>query len=299
MADAGNATIYEEMKSLWQGADKIFETPKFDAAPAWEKVAARITPQTSAAAIPSKPGKTIALPTCVKYSIGLAAILLIAVLVMKPLIGGNTITIAATDGNRSVDLPDHSHITLRKGSTIRYPKAFAAAERKVSIEGEAFFEVTRNEQQPFVVDAQSARVRVLGTSFNVVCSKAAASVTVATGKVQMSKIDNGGAAIILTPGKKGILRQGRLSADTVTNANYLYWKTGELSYANTPLSTVVAELSIIKDTAITLDLGLADQQQLITISFKKQPLEGMLSDICLIARCQWVKEGDIYVVRAK
>jgi ferric-dicitrate binding protein FerR (iron transport regulator) len=299
MADPANAATYEDMKVLWKEADKVFETPEFNPQPAWEKVAARIATPAAEPITPTKKGRTIGFQPWVKYSIGLAAILLIAVLVIRPLLGSNTVTIAASDGNRTIDLPDHSHVTLRKGSSLRYPKAFAAAQRSVSLEGEAFFEVARNEHQPFVIDAQSASVKVLGTSFNVICSPSAASVTVATGRVQMSKHSNAGDAIILTPGKKGILKEGHLSADSVTNTNYLYWKTGELNYVNTPLSDVVADLGAIKDTAISLNLPQASQDQVVNISFKNQSLEEMLSDLCLIARCQWVKQGNTYVVRAK
>ena len=64
-------------------------------------------------------------------------------------------------------LADGTHIWINSSSKLRYPVTFNKSERTVYLEGEAFFEVTKNEIQPFVVNTPDLKVKVLGTSFNV------------------------------------------------------------------------------------------------------------------------------------
>jgi ferric-dicitrate binding protein FerR (iron transport regulator) len=210
-------------------------------------------------------------------------------------------TIAANKDNQVVTLPDNSKITLRKGSILHYPKQFAAAERNVKLEGEAFFEVARNEKSPFIIDAQAASVKVLGTSFIVKCNEAAASVVVKTGKVQMTDQTNKNAYLILTPGEKGSLKNGALTEENVPVDNYMYWQTGIMQFSNTPLKNVVQQLNEITDSSIVVNTSVPQevQAQLINISFHHQTVEEMLNDICLITLTGWHKTGNTYIINAK
>lgn len=67
-----------------------------------------------------------------------------------------------------ITLPDGTKVWLNAASSIRYPTAFSGTQRKVELDGEAYFEVTKNAKQPFIVDARKkSEIEVLGTSFNV------------------------------------------------------------------------------------------------------------------------------------
>ena len=291
--DAANTATYNKLKAAWTNADKIFETPAFNTAQAWDKIAARMQQA------PAQKSRSIAFPAWAKYSIAAAAVILIGFFVFR-LQGDSMVTIAANTDNQIVTLPDNSKITLRKGSVLHYPKHFASNERNVALEGEAFFEVFHNENAPFTIDAQSASVRVLGTSFNVKCTKQAASVVVRTGKVQMTNQTNN-AYLILTPGEKGSLKNGSLTEENVSIDNYLYWQTGVMAFNNTPLKNVVLQLNEITDSNIVLNANLpADMQaQLVNISFHSQTVEEMLNDICLITQTSWHKTDGAYVINAK
>ena len=296
-----NSKAYAEMAAMWQEADALIsDGPQFDAAPAWEKVSNRIDFKEEAVTNTEvEKGKVIAMPSWVKYSSAIAAILVIAILVWNPF-ASNMITVAATDGNMTIELPDASHITLKQGSKISYPKTFAANVRNVKLEGEAFFDVTRNEQQPFVIDAQSVQVKVLGTSFNVKCSDNIADVAVVTGKVQVTAAKGGKDTLILTPNEAGHYSNGALTEKAAIGIE-TYWKDGELKFNGESLATVIEKLSVATDTQIKLDAGLSEAQrtQAITVSFKKPPLEDMLTELCMIAGCRWEKKGNSYLIRAK
>ncbi len=108
-----------------------------------------------------------------------------------------------------IKLSDGSRITLSPGGSIQYPAQFASTRREVSLSGEAFFDVTRNPQQPFFVNTGEITTKVLGTSFRVQTGQAdnTVRVSVLTGKVsvfqrdesQSEKIKNG---VILTPNQR-------------------------------------------------------------------------------------------------
>lgn len=97
-----------------------------------------------------------------------------------------------TDKSISFYLSDSSSITLEPNSSVSYPTVFDSKNRIVSLEGEAFFEVTKNPEQPFIVQFNALAVRVLGTSFSIRSfdSEENISVSVKTGKVSvLSKQD--------------------------------------------------------------------------------------------------------------
>lgn len=98
----------------------------------------------------------------------------------EPLIVSNT-----SDTGKRIVLEDGSTAILNQGSKIRYDNDFDGIRYAV-LDGEAFFEVARDEKKPFIVKAGVTRTRVLGTSFNISESGTEVNVTVATGLVEVS-----------------------------------------------------------------------------------------------------------------
>ena len=107
----------------------------------------------------------------------------------------------------SIVLPDGSKVWLAADSRLKYPRQFAANRRDLYLEGEAFFEVTRNPQKPFVVQLEEGAVRVLGTSFDIKAYKTHHEVitSVATGKVAFIPGHSSNSdTVLLTPNKKAV-----------------------------------------------------------------------------------------------
>lgn len=111
---------------------------------------------------------------------------------------------------KNVLLPEGSTITLQPGSKISYPGTFNKAEREIYLEGEAFFEVKRDETRPFLVYTNEITTKVLGTSFTIKAHPGEKSITVAvkTGKVSVytkqakSKTPSRSNETILTPNQQ-------------------------------------------------------------------------------------------------
>ncbi|MEM1136106.1 MAG: FecR domain-containing protein, partial [Bacteroidota bacterium] len=137
-----------------------------------------------------------------------------------------------------VDLPDGSKATLNSGSKISFSKNNWDTERKVLLNGEAFFEV--KEGKKFTVQTQIGKVEVLGTSFNVLKRNQRFEVACFTGKVGVSNSFD--VQEILLPGKKIIVMSDKVQLDDFLPAEIVSWKRGVFEFDNVLLDEVLAEL---------------------------------------------------------
>ncbi|WP_214227198.1 FecR domain-containing protein [Pedobacter sp. B4-66] len=145
-------------------------------------------------------------------------------------------------------LEDGSVVYLGAGSSIRFPKRFVGKERTLMLTGEAFFEITKNPERPFVIHTGEIQTTVLGTSFKITAFKGAPlSVEVATGKVRVSKKKSkkGGAELaILIPGE-GVMWDGGSGKTTAIHTDISAvkgWAAGEISFKNRSLAQIATEL---------------------------------------------------------
>jgi ferric-dicitrate binding protein FerR (iron transport regulator) len=113
--------------------------------------------------------------------------------------------------------------------------------------GEAFFEVARNEQKPFIIHTPNTKVRVLGTSFNIraFSDESITETVVMTGKVSVADTKNTKNVATLLPNQKATLIAGQPKFDlqNVEAKRYTQWKDGILQFDNENLNTVLKTLS--------------------------------------------------------
>lgn len=147
-------------------------------------------------------------------------------------------------GQYQLVLSDQTRVWLNAGSSIKFPTVFAAKERSVTVEGEAYFEVTKDKNRPFKVYAGTQQIEVLGTHFNVNAYKDEAEVktTLLEGAV---KIAYGNSGRILKPGQ-----QARLSAETgkldllnVDIEEAVSWKNGYFMFDNEDIHSIMRKIS--------------------------------------------------------
>lgn len=99
--------------------------------------------------------------------------------------------IALKGERKQVTLPDGSLVTVNANSELKYPQVFTEAKRDVWMEGEVYFDVMKDAGRPFTVSANGFEVQVLGTKFNVNTKRKAKTVSLESGKVQVSLEDTG------------------------------------------------------------------------------------------------------------
>lgn len=116
--------------------------------------------------------------------------------------------VAAAKGEKSyLLLPDGSKVWLNSGSTVYYDKEFSGPLRQITLKGEAFFDVVKDANRPFVVQTPELAIRVLGTSFNVKAYEDDGSVetTLLTGRVTLEpRVTAAHKSISLKPGEKAV-----------------------------------------------------------------------------------------------
>jgi transmembrane sensor len=146
-------------------------------------------------------------------------------------------------------LADGTKVWLNSGSELQFPTSFTGALREVKLKGEAFFEVTKNEKQPFRVNANELKVDVLGTSFNVVSydDEAQAEVILVEGKVKLSsekgqfRKEYG----TMHPGQRAVYNETtqKVEAEEVNVDKYIAWRDGNLIFREDKMEDVAKRLS--------------------------------------------------------
>lgn len=150
------------------------------------------------------------------------------------------------DQKEEVTLPDGSKVYLSGSSKLTYSKEFEGRTREVMLTGKAFFEITRNEQKPFIVRTEESEVTVLGTSFlvNTATADLSTEVVVETGKVAVSKntkkYKESTTRVELVPGEMVTVSNASemITKSTNSNKNYLSWKTSLIDFERTSLRDV-------------------------------------------------------------
>jgi transmembrane sensor len=153
---------------------------------------------------------------------------------------------------RLLVLDDGSRVRLNTDSRIRV--RFRRAARDVDlVRGEAFFEVAHNAARPFVVHADGAQVRALGTRFDVRRDPAAVRVTLLEGQVRVTD-GTAGPARTLAPGQQVTASRGGLSPPAPANAGAeTAWTAGRLEFHDARLADAVAEVNRYSERKIVLD----------------------------------------------
>ncbi len=207
-----------------------------------------------------------------------------------------TVASAADQRNIEVKLPDGSRVFLNRDSYLTYPESFGRNNRKVRLEGEAFFDIAPNPAKPFTIDAGNARVRVLGTSFNVITDNGndEVEVYVSTGTVMLSSND-GSRSLTLEPGYIGKLSGSKSDSGLNTNENYLSWTTGTLNFDGERLEVVFSDLKkSFNINIIASEPSINDFR--LTSLFENQPHDTIVQVICTTFNLHSVKEGETYTL---
>ncbi len=116
------------------------------------------------------------------------------------------VIVSAQDAVKKVQLPDGTKVWLNKYTVLKYPRQFSGKKRNVYMDGEAYFEVKRDTEKPFVVRNEVVQVRVLGTVFNLKSEKMnkLAVATLIKGEIEVKGNHDEG-MVVLSPGQKAEL----------------------------------------------------------------------------------------------
>jgi ferric-dicitrate binding protein FerR (iron transport regulator) len=236
-----------------------------------------------------------------------AKLLRIAAAVMALLVAGfavknfllnpasNTETLAtAANSIKNIPLSDGTVVTLNQNGSLEFPENFTGDERRVRLEGEAFFEVAHNPAKPFVLETGPIEVKVLGTSFNVRSfpNEPAVQVFVKTGKVQV-KLMGSGKTYNLTPGDMLVFpkKEKTASVAPAPSGNAVGWKEGKLRFKETPLKEILAQVQ--QQFGVAFDLAGASKLDCpFTISIEQKNLKDAFQALAASCPLEFVQDGE-------
>jgi hypothetical protein len=172
-------------------------------------------------------------------------------------------TIATPKGGQyKVILPDGTNVWLNAASSLTYPTAFKGTERLVTLNGEGYFEVTKNKEMPFRVRSAGQTVEVLGTHFdiNAYADEAVVKTTLLEGSVKVSVQAN---SAMIVPGQQaqfakggaGIIRLQKVDTD-----KEVAWKNGVFSFADEDIRTVMRQVSRWYDIDVVYEGKIPDEK---------------------------------------
>ena len=234
-----------------------------------------------------------------------AAAAVLAFIVLPPL--GAPVPQYSTEvaQSRLIALPDGSQVTLGPKSSLHLH--FSASERRVRLSGEAFFEVAHNAARPFLIEAGSALVRVVGTKFDVNAASETVRVSVLEGVVQVVPPKLG--PVVARPGSQ-FLRAGQhleIALDPTVAVNGAAspvasaasepatppgaWREGRLSYDNARLGDVVADLNRYYAPGVSLDRAALGNLR-VTASFKASQIPAFIASLDKIVPVQSNRSSD-------
>lgn len=238
-----NLHEYNVYKHLWNSST-IVSVREYDANAAWLKV--------------MEAKKKIVIPLKRKFRkiAAVAAILVIGVIgsyiIQQRVMFRDISTLASkTERGKEIVLNDGTRVWLNRQAQLTYPARFGDNSRTVSLNGEAFFDVFKNPDRPFVIKTNYSEVTVLGTSFNINASSENSKISVTTGKVKVKSVHTG-ESIDLLPDFTAIITKESMVKSPTNNLNYMSWKTGKFIFKDTPLSEVIKELNSFYDKPIVV-----------------------------------------------
>lgn len=280
-AEAGNLEKFSETIQILEASKLYFKEPE-NAGASWSKIQAHVNHSEKKA---------------LSYKIHLVAYAALFFLICGIAVIGYRFAVPANpesleyaqisnqDGQHSrILLPDSSIVYLAGGSHLKYEKKFLGRQRKVYLDGEAFFDVTHQPKRAFVVQSGEISTVVLGTSFNIKAYTAEhkVEVTVKTGKVGVVANVNGKSRLLkyLVPNEQieintesGLYSSGHADAQALIG-----WINNNFVFYNTSLKEITASLEHrygVKIEFTDPELGAAK----LTAKFKNIPLKQVLEDI--------------------
>lgn len=243
-ACAENAQLFERIREVWFSLSVANRNLVFDSRKGYKQFIKRVRNA-------ERKSLRHRLMPMVRYA---TAAVVVVLLVVGAYVSGRRdvevhfaeITTEAPMGSTAeVVLPDGSLVVLNAGSRIVYSQGFGMDNRNVTLQGEGYFEVERNENIPFVVSSEQMTVRVLGTKFNL-CDyneNQEAAVTLVEGKVDVTN-NHDQIHVEITPDMRAVINKEShaMVVEKTSATDNTQWREGYLFFDEEPLADIAREL---------------------------------------------------------
>lgn len=152
-------------------------------------------------------------------------------------------------------LQDGTEVWLNAKSKLIYPAQFTGKERRVKVEGEAFFNVAKDSVKPFIVSALDVDMKVLGTQFNVYCYPDAGYVetSLVEGSVRVFFSGKEKEGVWLKPDQQVTAANGKMVVKPIRLNDHFLWRDGVYAFEDEPLINILKKLELYYDVKIIVE----------------------------------------------
>lgn len=159
-------------------------------------------------------------------------------------------------GKFKISLSDGTEVWVSSSSKLRYPVAFEGNERRVSLEGEAYFHVAKDAKKPFYVEVGGKTIRVLGTQFNVSAYTKNVRTTLVEGSV---RIEDGKSISLLKPGEQAVFKPQGVTISTANVEKDIAWKEGYFTFEHDRIQDIMEEIARWYEVKVIYEGNLKDE----------------------------------------
>lgn len=303
-----NREFFDRLKKLWLAEQKVLDRP--DTEKALKLVLSRIEqPSAARQHLTPRIPATFAKRSITEFltrpmyfraaallAVAIGAFALYAILSTKGDVGTSTVTFTRV---QTLQLPDGTRITFDVGSSFTFPRSFEGADaREVTLDGEAYFEVTHDDRHPFTVHANRGTITVLGTSFAIRSWKKDENVVVAVkeGRVSFQPEANNatGKIVYLTQNmmsRLSMMGGSPTPAEAIDFSAYLSWMKREIYFRSTPVPVVLRQLERWYNvTILAADSSMLHEN--ITVFIANKPLIENLNLLSVLVNASVELRGD-------
>jgi len=299
-----NKNVLNDYETIWLETGKL--TPKpvaVDPFSAWQKMSDRIDKFEKEKSLNKT--KVISLRSrLVWITASAAAVLIIFFAIQQLFFNPETIKdiqFASAEKILYDTLPDGSQIALNLNSKITYPEKFTNNERRVKLEGEAFFDVKHNKEKPFVIEAGNAFVKVLGTSFDIKLINNQPEVIVTQGLVKLFTVDantNDTLSLLLKAGEKGVIskKDNKPVLEEQKIPDAIFWMKKTLIFHDTDLKKVFTLL----ENFYNIEIKVSDKEIYnlrLSTTFSNNSIQEVLKVIAITFELKYTKEKNTFTIK--
>ena len=201
-------------------------------------------------------------------------------------------------GEYTIMLADGTKVWVNAATEIRYPVKFAGKERRVRLEGEAYFEVAKDTEKPFIVEVNGMEVKVYGTRFNVNTRRNdQIQTTLVEGSVSVKP--KGLAEVMLKPNQQAVFNKlaGRVTVRDVDVLSYVAWQRGNYYFENKSIGEILDELSLWYDIQVFFVNNEVRNERFSGYLPRYEEINGLLSLIEKTSHVQFEIKGRVIIVR--
>lgn len=266
-----NKRFADELRDAWQSAEAVMAHPEVDLDTEFDALTDQLGDDWDAEVVPFVPEEReeeVLPPAKPKRRIDWLAIGTAAAAIFilywtvgdfllnpdKPI----TSKYFAEDEVKTVTLPDGSVVTLNLSSQLEFTEAKEKGERQVKLNGEAYFEVAKDENHPFIITSGPVEIRVLGTKFNLrnYTSDKSATLRVSEGRVQFGFVAGGNPQVV-NAGEvvKANFGDQSFDKDRFSGQNTASWRNDKLVFEDMKLSDAAKDIEELYDIKLKIEAG--------------------------------------------